>query len=137
MGDHFDDVWGSGSENESEGLTNDIKKLREIHNNRGYLDGVTDSKDMNLQNGFDEGFPTGSVLGYTVGELIGTMMSLNAVYVEDEQLKSDLESAQKELRVNEVLTKSMFNEQLDLDGEHPVLLKWKKIVEGYEEKYLK
>ncbi|KAG0659341.1 Essential protein Yae1, N terminal [Maudiozyma exigua] len=76
--DVLDDVWGSDSDdeilnNENAGYSRDLQKLREQHNKRGYLDGIVSSKETNLQDGFNAGFPTGASIGFEVGKLIGIL----------------------------------------------------------------
>lgn len=141
--DLLDDVWGSDSESEvltdnNVHLTQDLKKLREQHNKRGYLDGIVSSKETNLQQGFNDGFPTGAELGFKVGKLIGILQILNYKYGDkDEQLKQDYKTAIQELRIGNMLSKHVFDTdyQLPEDGKHSILENWNLKVNSYCEKY--
>lgn len=62
MSNTWDDVWASDSDVETE-RSPDLVKLRENHSKRGYLDGIVSSKEEKLQEGFNDGFPTGAKLG--------------------------------------------------------------------------
>lgn len=134
--DLLDDVWGSDSESQQNQISYDTRKLRENHNKRGFLDGVTHAKETNLQKGFDEGFPTGASLGFEVGKLVGLLQFLALKFGDkDESLSNCYKSIQDELRINKVLTKSQFDPDLQLKGEHPLLSKWKPIVKSQCDKY--
>lgn len=136
MSNALDDVWKSDTDDGSEEISFDVRKLRENHNKRGYLDGITHSKETNLQQGFDEGFPTGALLGMQVGKLIGTLQALVSKYGDrDEQLSDDFRAARKELHISKVLTKSMFDHNLDVTGQHQLIAKWKVVVKRYCDKY--
>lgn len=132
----LDDVWESDSDGQQDQVSYDIKKLRENHVKSGYLVGITNAKETNLQQGFDEGFPSGARLGMQVGKLVGLLQCLTQKYGDqDESLVQDFNAIQKELRINKVLTKGMFDEDLNLKGEHPMLAKWKPIVKSQCDKY--
>lgn len=136
MSDLLDDVWGSDSDALSPHESQDLKKLEEHHYKRGYVDGISGSKEANLQDGFDEAFPLGSYLGMEVGKLMGVMQCLNFKYGhQDEELHQDFQLAQKELRINKILTKSMFDTNLALSEEHAIIAKWKSIVKVHCNKY--
>lgn len=136
MSNVLDDVWKSDTDDGSEEISFDVRKLRENHNKRGYLDGITHSKETNLQQGFDDGFPTGALLGMQVGKLIGTLQALVSKYGDgDEQLSDDFRAARKELHISKVLTKSMFDPNLDVTGQHQLIGKWKVVVKSYCDKY--
>ncbi|GAV55447.1 hypothetical protein ZYGR_0AV00780 [Zygosaccharomyces rouxii] len=138
MSNSLDDVWGSDSEDDSNAVQEsaDFKKLRENHFKRGYVDGISGSKEAKLQEGFDTAFPLGSRLGMEVGRLIGILQFLDFVHgKDDEELHGDFQLAQKELKIDRVLTKSMFDVDLNLIGEHQVIAKWKRIVKVHCDKY--
>lgn len=141
--DILDDVWGSDSDdeilnNENAGYSRDLQKLREQHNKRGYLDGIVSSKETNLQDGFNVGFPTGASIGFEVGKLIGILQSLNYRYgKEDETLKKDYEQAIKDLKIGNMLSKQVFDNEFALptDDKHPILVQWQDKVGEYCSKY--
>lgn len=137
MSNPLDDVWGSDSEDDTTVQESaDFKKLRENHSKRGYIDGISGSKEAKLQEGFDTAFPLGSQIGMEVGRLIGILQFLNFVHGKhDEALHGDFQLAQRELRIDRVLTKSMFDADLNLIGEHQVIAKWKRIVKVHCDKY--
>lgn len=138
MSNHLDDVWGSDSENNTaqHGLSYDLKKLRENHNKRGYLDGIVSSKETNLQTGFNEGFPTGANIGLQVGLIIGRLQALSYKYGDkDEGLVAEFKAAQNELRINNVLNKNQFDSEFNLPTGHELLNKWVQKTETYCIKY--
>ncbi|CCF56245.1 hypothetical protein KAFR_0A08110 [Kazachstania africana CBS 2517] len=142
MDNSMDDVWGSDSDieirkdDEEQLRSYDLRKLREIHAKRGYLDGIVSSKETNLQQGFNAGFPTGAQLGFQVGKIIGVLQGLKYKYGdEDEELKRDYELAKRELLISALLSKSIFTESFDLPNGHAAVDKWTDIVDKYSNKY--
>lgn len=139
----LDDIWGSESDNEvlhneNVGYSRDLQKLREQHNKRGYLDGIVSSKETNLQDGFNAGFPTGASIGLEVGKLVGILQSLTYRYgKEDKTLKKDYEQAIKDLKIGNMLSKQVFDKEFLLpeDGKHPILVQWHNKVSEYCNKY--
>ncbi|AJR59905.1 Essential protein Yae1, N terminal [Saccharomyces cerevisiae] len=135
MSNTWDDVWASDSDVETE-RSPDLLKLRENHSKRGYLDGIVSSKEEKLQEGFNDGFPTGAKLGKQVGIIMGVLLGLRTRFGdEDEGLSKAYIDAQKELRINKVLSKSIFDPNFDLQEKHPLITKWTDIVNTYCEKY--
>lgn len=137
--DLLDDVWGSDSdvelphENEVK-YSRDLQKLREQHNKRGYLDGIVSSKETNLQQGFNAGFPTGADIGFEVGKMIGILQILNYRYgKENTQLHEDYQQALKVLKIANMLSKQVFDPDFMLpeDGKHPILEEWWAKVQAY------
>lgn len=57
-------------------IPSDIPRLRTTHTTAGYRDGVSSSKTLALQPGFDEGYPLGAVLGLRVGWVLGVLEGL-------------------------------------------------------------
>ncbi|OJD37343.1 essential protein yae1 [Diplodia corticola] len=51
----------------------DIPRLRSVHVTAGYRDGLAESKAGHVQDGFDEGFPLGAVLGMKAGWALGVL----------------------------------------------------------------
>lgn len=132
----FDDVWGSTSE-EDNIIHKDIDKLRDQHNKRGYLDGIVSSKETNLQEGFDAGFPQGAKLGKEVGLIIGRLQCLNYLYGKDNRdLAESFKDAQQELKINHVLNKNAFDENYELlNNFHELVGKWNSITKKYCDQY--
>lgn len=138
--DLLDDVWGSDGDeaiNTEVPLSQDLKKLKDNHTKRGYLDGIVSAKDENLQTGFNMSFPLGGELGMRVGKIIGKLQGLEYRYGdEDPQLKDDFTKAKQELKIDKILTKSIFDHEYNLaENTHPVVTKWEEIVSTYCEKY--
>ncbi|CCE65997.1 hypothetical protein TPHA_0O00250 [Tetrapisispora phaffii CBS 4417] len=143
---NLDDVWGSDNSEDDNQHQYDISKLKTIHNDRGYLDGITSSKETNLQDGFNAGFPNGSNLGYRVGKILGTLQSLSYILNNQEtsgkesgfsqSVRQDLVDAQQELKINKVLIKSLFDNNLDLtENSHDILEKWESKIKTYTKYY--
>lgn len=150
MADLLEDVWGS-DESDQNAVMSDLNKVREHHSKRGYLDGIVSAKEVNLQEGFNDGFPNGSQLGFHIGQILGNLQFLSSVYADlDQQLLKDYKLAQHELNISNVLNKKLFNENYDIivsdDDEtskdkcnniyqHSLLKKWLNILESYRDKY--
>ena len=115
MSDVEDDFWGSGEESESRNEeSTEIRKLRSVHSKRGYLDGITSAKEDNLQAGFDESFPLGAQYGIDVGKILGGLQMLVSIYGdEDPELREQMKLVQEELRINKVLAKRHFDEEMN------------------------
>lgn len=135
MSTAWDDVWGSDDDVETE-QSPDLAKLREHHSKRGYLDGIVSSKEERLQEGFNDGFPTGARLGKQVGVIMGILLGLQVRFGDtDDDLRKAYIEAQKELRIDRVLSKSMFDSNFDLKEMHPLVSKWIDVTNDYCEKY--
>ncbi|KAL3230421.1 Protein YAE1 [Nakaseomyces bracarensis] len=133
----LDDVWGSDGDEVVPDLTQDLRKLRDNHSKRGYLDGIVSAKDENLQTGFNASFPLGSELGMRVGKIIGRLQGLEYRYGgDDTQLTEDFVKAKQELRIDKILTKSIFDPEYNLpEGKHPTVDKWEELTNTYCKKY--
>ncbi|CUS21362.1 LAQU0S03e00826g1_1 [Lachancea quebecensis] len=136
-----DDVWGSESDGTPEAVgsaeTVEVRKLRLIHSKRGYLDGISSSKEENLQKGFDDSFEQGAELGKRVGKVLGELHILGMLYGRfDEKLAGDLIEAQKELKINKVLSTKHFDENCNLLGVATPLDKWEKILGEHQKRYM-
>ncbi|SCV00131.1 LAMI_0G03070g1_1 [Lachancea mirantina] len=134
--DDFYDDTSSHAQNESP----EVKKLRYSHSKRGYLDGITSSKEENLQTGFNASFPEGSTLGIKVGYIIGTLHMLSVLYGEDDKsLLQKNEQAKRELGISKILSKSEFTENCELiasdSGEHRIIDKWLHTVDELKKRY--
>ncbi|CCK68464.1 Yae1p KNAG_0B00150 [Huiozyma naganishii CBS 8797] len=134
----MDDVWGSeDSDAELKLAAQDTNKLREQHSKRGYLDGIVGSKEVNLQQGFDEGFPLGAELGLQVGLIIGKLQGLVLLHgAQDAHLSNNFKEAQRELKINSVLSKEVFDAEYNIASDsHPLVDKWATITAKYSQTY--
>lgn len=141
MSSSDDDIWGSESDGAPEAIgsteTVEVRKLRLIHSKRGYLDGISSSKEENLQKGFDDSFEQGAVLGKRVGKVLGGLYILGMLHGRfDEKLTDDLMEAQKELKINKVLSTKHFDENCNLLGVPNPIDKWEKILTEHQKRYL-
>lgn len=123
-----DGVWDSDSDLEPgyTGTTNvskDIEALKRVHENRGYLDGITKGGEEGLQNGFDEGYPIGAQLAGIVGELIADVVLRNSLGQINEETKNN---ALSELKIEKILNSKYFDPNLNITDprNHPVIRKW-------------
>ncbi|CCD22552.1 Yae1p NDAI_0A03950 [Naumovozyma dairenensis CBS 421] len=138
MADFLDDVFEPDtSPDAGREMSLDLMKVRDAHNKRGYLDGIVSSKEVNLQQGFNAGFPTGALLGVRVGNIIGRLQGLDYMYGSiDDELREKYKMAQKELKINNVLSKSSFDPDFELkDEKHQRVDEWEKITKQFLEKY--
>lgn len=107
------DVWASDDENVSE-----YADVQRAHINQGYLDGLTHTQELELQKGFDTAYPEGAALGIRVGRILA-------------RLHGSLEFAQAkaELNITKVLDTKHYDLELQMEGAHPVVLKWERRLE--------
>lgn len=111
-----EDIWGDEDIEEIGKSNADIERM---HTKQGYLDGLTNSQESSLQNGFDDLFPKGANLGLKVGQILAELNSTN---------KDLFEQGKNELNISNILDKKYFDDDLELknEGDHDVLLKWEE-----------
>ena len=171
---NLDDIWGSApSSSTSETFSSDAKnvrnepsdipRLRSQHSTSGYRDGLSTAKNTTIQEGFDEGYSLGAVMGLEVGIVLGLLEGIqNAVRSSGGHDGSDnkkmitlLETARRELRMEEVFGRDWWSEdgtwryEVSEEGgeemgdftfkevvdSHPVIRKWKGLVNGEAERW--
>lgn len=171
---NLDDVWGpapssSTSEtfprdaNNIRNEPSDIPRLRSEHSTSGYRDGLSSAKNITIQDGFDEGYSLGAVMGLEIGTVLGLLGGIyNAVRDSGVHDSSDhkglitlLETASRELRMEEVFGRDWWSEdgtwRYEVSGEgveetedftfkevvdsHPIIQKWKGLVNGEAKKW--
>lgn len=133
--DHSD-IWASDSDittRQQEDSVGDIPRLRREHHTAGYREAIAIFKDQHLQEGFDFGYPFGSVVGLEVGEILGTLQGLGL---------HSLERVAKDELSPEVLFSNKFYDETDelarpkFVGSHPEVERWKKKVEEVVKEHL-
>ncbi|KAK8176458.1 hypothetical protein BC567DRAFT_140685, partial [Phyllosticta citribraziliensis] len=128
----------------------DIPRLRSIHVTAGYRDGIAVSKAAHVQDGFDEGYPLGAVLGLQAGRAVGVLEGVvAALRCARERLyattKHLLQQAREELDVAALFSPQYFDGEgiwrFHVDGheeditfevvaaQHPLIVKWTAAVE--------
>lgn len=160
---NLDDVFGFCSPSTtSENLTADINllhnepsdmsRLRSQHRTSGYREGLSSAKNTTIQEGFDEGYGLGAVMGLEVGTILGLLEGIYASvlklgkdeHLEKDRIRSLLEKARRDLRTEEVFSRQWWGddgtwryEVAGEDGEvtfkevvsaHPTIQKWKELV---------
>ncbi|EKG11641.1 Essential protein Yae1 [Macrophomina phaseolina MS6] len=94
----------------------DIPRLRSTHVTAGYRDGISESKAGHVQQGFDEGFPLGAVLGIKAGWVLGTLegvaVALRAVALRKGKSDERKEAADAFERARKLLV--MARKELDI-----------------------
>lgn len=126
--DISDDEFYGGKPEVSE--NSEISALRRLHAKRGYLDGLSNSKEESLQEGFDKGYPLGALIGIEVGKIISKLQFISTMNGIDSTLKDkakdQLEIAKSELMIQKVLNRKYFDDALSLqDDTHSLLQRWK------------
>ncbi|KAH7057259.1 hypothetical protein B0J12DRAFT_568045 [Macrophomina phaseolina] len=132
----------------------DIPRLRSTHVTAGYRDGISESKAGHVQQGFDEGFPLGAVLGIKAGWVLGTLegvaVALRAEAADAfERARKLLVMARKELDIVSLFGQQYFDDEgiwkYEVNGQegditfeqvaaqHPLLSKWLSAVEKLAE----
>lgn len=154
QGDTFDDIFGSSDDEqhvsrENHGELSEDTRLRSIHVTNGYRDGVSESKTLHVQHGFDEGYPLGAVLGFKAAWLLKILQSLSSTRSATsstqgaplDSIDQSLAEARKELAMQSLISATYFDESgvwtYPVDGEsdsacdfgqvgscHPLILKW-------------
>jgi hypothetical protein len=118
-----DDVWGSDSDTPDISQTT---KVRRDHYNSGYLDGITQTKEQQLQNGFDEGYPIGAAIGLQVGRILGALQGSGLTDLE--------KAAAKELSPDHIFAQEFWDEKANpkwAGDFHPLVFKWIERVEQF------
>lgn len=110
-----DDIWGD--EEDVNGTLIQNREIERTHHKQGYLDGLSNAKELSLQDGFDEGFPSGAKLGIEVGRILSILLCYD---------KNLFEQCKKELGINKVLDKKYFDEDLNILN-HELINKWQNI----------
>ena len=97
----------------------DIPRLRSTHSTAGYRAGISDSKEVFLQAGFDEGYSLGATFGLRVGYLLGVLEGLSAILssscespdgTETKRSKRLFEEARKCLTLERVFAPELWGE---------------------------
>lgn len=125
----------------------DVPRLREKHETEGYRDGVTEGKAKFIQNGFDEGYTLGAVLGLRIGEILGLLEGLAGAYGSGSEMDKLWAEAKDELKAEKVFSKDYWDEEgiwkWNVPGEtqdgqivfedvvkaHPLVKKWEDVVD--------
>jgi len=59
------------------------QKLKEMYNNSGFRDGITEGRNLNVQEHFNEGVKLGLRVGFAYGHLAGILSSMNLFYSQN------------------------------------------------------
>lgn len=163
VNDDFDDIFGSAPSSPS-ALSHDhrnqdepseIPRLRSAHSAAGYRDGIATAKASKIQEGFDEGYSLGAVIGLRAGKILGILEGIYSAIVKINgnssepdvaRLKKLVELARSELCMQQIYQKELwgadgiwsFEVHGDEDGTvtfadvasaHPAIQKWTAISE--------
>ncbi|KAI5842306.1 hypothetical protein BZA05DRAFT_205622 [Tricharina praecox] len=121
----------------------DLQKLRQTHTTFGYRDGISVSKSLHIQSGFDEGYPLGGRIGLQVGGILGALAVLARKGGDAEAMRA-LREAETELAFDTVFgerwwdVNGVWRWEVEEDGEDgsavtlddvvaafPLLTKWR------------
>lgn len=109
----MDDVW------DDEGIQpTELKRVERVHGNAGYLEGITASKQLAHQPGFDEGYSEGAEIGLRAGRIIGKFQALGLTELEAAALKA--------LAPQELFCSKYYDAEARplFDDGHPLILEW-------------
>ncbi|KAG8628771.1 hypothetical protein KVT40_002636 [Elsinoe batatas] len=122
----------------------EIPRIRSIHVTNGYREGIAESKSTFVQEGFDEGYPLGAMLGFRAAWLVSFLDNFTRLLNKPEK-QALAEEARKELQIGSILSPSYFNEdgiwsytvpgpesEQDFDlvsRSHPLIGKWSSRVQ--------
>ncbi|KAI9680159.1 MAG: Essential protein Yae1, N terminal [Trizodia sp. TS-e1964] len=148
----MDEIFTATSDTADE--PSDMPRLRSVHCTAGYREGISSSKQQQLQEGFDEGYSLGAELGARIGFILGALEGLAIAAIggsrQEGRLRTILTQARAELTTVNVFNSDLFKEDgtwkfavgvedeeggLDGNGEtsitfkrvadmHPLVLKW-------------
>ena len=122
----------------------DIPRLRSTHSTAGYRAGISVSKELNLQPGFDEGYSLGAVFGLRVGYIFGALEGLCSVHSLGSKKRSEilqlLKEATEHLAIGKIFERQWWGEdgiwRYEVHGKdeevtfrevvdaHPLVRKW-------------
>jgi len=108
--------------------------LRRVHAKKGYLDGLSTSKEESLQEGFDQGYPLGAHVGMEIGKIIGKLQYLSTMTNVDQRFRDEakckIEIAKSELLIQKVLHRKYFTDEVNLpNDQHSLIERWKTEVD--------
>jgi hypothetical protein len=91
----------------------EIPALQRTHRTNGYRDGVTESKEKFIQEGFDEGYSLGAILGLRAGYILGGIEGIVRALGTERQAEATelLGSARKELDLKEIFGSDYFDDE--------------------------
>lgn len=165
--DPLDDVFGSApsspvfqateeSRRHESSDISDIHRLRNTHVTSGYRDGIAESKEKFMQDGFDEGYSLGAELGLKVGWCLGALEGIwhalkctQATHADAEISRFDVAKmyveAEKQLQMQKLFAAEFFGEDgiwlyevhgngtsdddvtfKDVAAAHPVVHEWRE-----------
>ncbi|KAF2225311.1 hypothetical protein BDZ85DRAFT_91670 [Elsinoe ampelina] len=123
----------------AQGEHSEIPRIRSIHVTNGYREGIAESKSTFVQEGFDEGYPLGAMLGFRAAWLVSFLDNFTRLLNRPDK-QALAEEARKELQIESILSPSYFNEdgiwsynvpgpesEQDFDlvsRSHPLIDKW-------------
>ncbi|KAJ9623903.1 Essential protein Yae1, N terminal [Taxawa tesnikishii (nom. ined.)] len=162
--DPLDDIFGSApaspttsaatTASRSEYRTLGYPRLRRTHVTNGYRDGVAESKARFVQDGFDEGYGLGAVLGLRAGWCLGVLEGCVAGVEAAEEGKAREGGGGEELGLRGLFGETYFGEdgvwKFEVEGKeaegregevtfrevarcHPLLVKWMEVVRKWAE----
>lgn len=124
----------------------DIPRLRSTHSTAGYRAGISASKELSLQPGFDEGYSLGAVFGLRVGYILGALEGLYCAYVdgceERKRLRGLVREAREQLAIEKLFGKEWWGpdglwtyEAVGVDKEvtFPEVVEWHPLVKRWAE----
>jgi hypothetical protein len=151
--DALDDIYPREHPHE---MLSDLPSRQRALDTDAYREGLVNSKGQHVQEGFDEGYSLGAILGLRVGQILGVLHGFVASWKgRDNQLfketKATYDIAQRELAIEELLGQQWVNAegiwQWDVTGEdedptftevaeqHPVVKKWANTVEEMADRW--
>ncbi|KAF4549283.1 Hypothetical protein D9617_22g066280 [Elsinoe fawcettii] len=117
----------------------EIRRLRTTHVTNGYREGIAESKSTFVQEGFDEGYPLGAMLGFKASWLVTFLDNLLRL-VPERSSSLAIEAAHEDLQLQSIFSPQYFNEdgiwsynvpgpesEQDFDlvsRHHPLISKW-------------
>lgn len=137
-------------------ILSDLPSRQRALDTDAYREGLANSKGKYVQEGFDEGYSLGANLGVRIGYLLGLLQGFVAAWNgHDDDLYRDtkeaLDTARKELAIQELLGQQWVNEEgiwkwevhgeeedptfREVAGQHPVVRKWTAAVEDMARKW--
>lgn len=146
---------------DSNALPPDIRRLQVTHSTEGYREGITVGKAQSIQTGFDEGYSLGANVGLKAGQLLGLLEGIvGALAQRADDVSAQaatttlLVDARRELRTERIFDEAYWAPDgswkydvkasggddaevvfEDVASQHPVILKWTRIVEDQVQRW--
>jgi len=112
---HMED-WQDENENYEQIICErEWEKLKEIYHNNGFRDGISEGRNLNMQEHFNEGAKQGVRVGFAYGHLAGILSSMNLFYSQNNVVSQQLQQEIDQLHCKLVGASSSYSTLTDFE----------------------